>query len=58
MDQAASSYQTVLRDFRDRGKDADLDCRVDIRAGGHREKAIEHLGQPLRNATNIELDHV
>jgi hypothetical protein len=58
MDQAASSYQTVLWHFRERGEDTDLDRRVGIRVGGHLEKALEHLGEPLRNATDLEPDHV
>jgi hypothetical protein len=58
MDQAASSYQTVLWDFRERGEDTDLDRRGGVRIGGHREKALEHLGEPLRNATDLEPDHV
>jgi hypothetical protein len=58
MDQAASSYQTVLWDFRERGEDTDLDRRVGVGVGGHREKALEYLGEPLRNATDLEPDHV
>src|SRR5271170_428836 len=58
VDQAASSYQTILWDFRKRGEDPDLDRRVGVRVGSHREKAIEHLGEPLRNATDLESDHV
>ena len=29
-----------------------------VRVGGYREKALEHLGEPLRNATDLEPDHV
>src|SRR5271156_4867743 len=58
MDQAASSYQTVLWHFRERGEDTDLDRRVGVGVGGHREKALEYLGEPLRNATDLEPDHV
>ncbi len=58
VDQAASSYQAVLRHVRERREDTDLDRGIGVCVGGDRQKAIEHLGQPLRNATDSELNHV
>ena len=39
-------------------KDADLDGRVGLRAGGDRQKAVEDPSQSLRNATDPESNHV
>ena len=58
VDQAASADQAVLRHDRERRKDADLDRRLRLRAGRHREEATENCRQPLRNATDPEPDHV
>jgi hypothetical protein len=58
MDKATTSYQAVLWHFRKRREDADLGRRIGVRPGCDRQEAIEHLGQPLRNATDLEPDHV
>jgi Transposase DDE domain len=39
MDQAAPADQAVLWDLRECGEDADMDRRVGLRAGGHRQEA-------------------
>jgi hypothetical protein len=46
VDQAASSYHPFLQDFRERGKDADRDRSVGVRAGSHRERKLEYLDEP------------
>jgi hypothetical protein len=38
MDQAASSDQIIFRNFRECGQDANLDCRIGVRAGGDTQK--------------------
>jgi hypothetical protein len=58
VDQAASSDQAVLWHDRERREDADLDRGLDLRARRHRQKAVEDPSEPLRNATDIESDHV
>jgi len=58
MDKTASAYQTVLRHIGERGEDADLDRGVGVCVGGDRQKTSEHPSEPLRNATDFELDHV
>ncbi len=47
MDQAASSHQTVLRYFRERGENADLDRRVGVCIGSYRQKTFKSKSQPL-----------
>jgi hypothetical protein len=58
MDQATSSYQAVLRYVRKRGEDTNLDRRVGVRLDCHRQEETGHLSQPLRNATDLEPNHV
>jgi hypothetical protein len=45
MDQAASSYQSFLRHFRERRQNPNLDCRLGLRARRHRQKATQPVGQ-------------
>src|SRR3984957_12146633 len=47
VDQAAPTDQAVLRDIRECGEDADLDCRVGLRACRHRPEAAEVRGVTL-----------
>jgi hypothetical protein len=41
MDQAPSANQGLLRHQRERREDPNLDCRLGLRAGGHRPQAYE-----------------
>ena len=47
MDQAASANQSFLRNFGERGQVTNLDRRLCLRSGRHRQKAIAPLGQPV-----------
>ncbi len=58
MDQAASTHQGVLRDFRECRKDSSLDCRLRLRVGSHPQKAAEFGIESLRNSTNFECDAI
>jgi len=58
MDQAASANQSFLRNFGERGQVTNLDRRLCLRSGRHRQKAIASLGQPVRNPTDPQPDHV
>src|SRR5665213_1759540 len=51
MDQAAPPDQILLWHQRERRKDPNPDCRVDLRAGRHRAKAAGAGGQPLPDST-------
>ena len=52
VDQAASAHQEVLRHIRERGENADLDRRLGLRAGRHRQKATRSGRVPLHFATD------
>src|SRR5713101_1171989 len=54
MDQATPAYQKVLRHFRERTEDSNLDRHLGLRARGDCQKTIEARRQPLQNSTNIE----
>ena len=45
MDQAASADQSFLRNFGERGQVTNLNRRLRLRSGGHRQKVIASLGQ-------------
>src|SRR5579863_34100 len=51
LDQAAPPDQILLWHQRERRKDPNLDCRVDLRAGRHRPKAVGAGAQPLPDST-------
>ena len=54
MDQAAPAHQSVLRHQRECRQIANLDRRLGLRPGRHREKAPRAAGNPLRNSTDFE----
>src|SRR4249919_319441 len=54
MDQAAPAHQSVLRHQRECRQIANLDRRLGLRPGRHREKAPRAAGDPLRNSTDFE----
>src|SRR5215469_17529414 len=54
MDQAASADQSFLRNFGKRCKDASVDCRLQLPAGGHRAQTARPATQPLYNAANSQ----
>ena len=56
MDQTASSYQTLLRHLRERGKNADIDCHLCIRPSRYREEKAQDRGFALHNITDTEFD--
>ena len=45
--QTTSADQVVLRNFRERGENANLDRGIGLRAGGHRQEAVEAGCLPL-----------
>src|SRR4029434_6964104 len=45
MDQAASSYQSLLRHLRERRQNPNLDCRLGLRARRHRQEATQPIGE-------------
>jgi Domain of unknown function (DUF4372) len=47
MDQAASANQSILRNFGKRSQVTNLDSRLRLRSGRHRQKATTSLGQPV-----------
>ena len=47
MDQAASANQSFLRNFGERGQVTNLDRRLRLRPGRHRQETIASLGQPV-----------
>ena len=47
MDKAASSNQVLFWHHRKRREDANLDCRIRLRPGGHSEKTLKHQREPL-----------
>jgi hypothetical protein len=54
VDQAASSYQGILRYHRECGEDSDLDRPLGVCARCDREEDIENRQQPLHNSTDSE----
>src|SRR3954471_17560943 len=58
MDQAASSYQSLLRHVGERSQNSNLDRCLGLCAGRHRQKTAQSPGKSLSNPTNLELDHV
>ena len=54
MDQAAPAHQGILRHFRKRRQIANLDRRLGLRLGCHRQETPRTRGEPLRNPTNFE----
>jgi hypothetical protein len=45
MDQATSSYQSLLRHLRERRQNPNLDCRLGLRARRHRQEATQPIGE-------------
>jgi len=58
MDQAASTHQVLLWNLRKRRQIANLDRRVGLCPRRHRPQTSRSVAQPLRNATDFELDPV
>src|SRR5207247_6088245 len=58
VDQTTPSHQGFLRHLGERGQDADLDSRIDLRARCHRQEALQAPGIPVRTSTDSELDAV
>ena len=54
MDQAAPADQGFLRNQRERGEDPNLDCGVDLCAGGDRAQAVGAGGQSLPDSTDSQ----
>jgi hypothetical protein len=47
VDKTAPTDQPVLRNFRERGEDVNLDRGIGLRVGGHRQEAVEVGCLPL-----------
>jgi hypothetical protein len=58
MDQAASADQVILRDFRERGQDADLDRDIRLRSYRAYQKTIGVKAGPLHYFTNFEYKRI
>lgn len=58
VDQTASSYQTLLRHLRERGKNADMDGHLCIRPSRYREEKAQDRDFTLHNITDTEPDSV
>jgi len=56
MDQATPSYQGLLWHQRQCREDTDLDCHLDLRVGGDRQKALESRSQLVLDSTDSERD--
>src|SRR5208283_1764099 len=54
MDQAASAHQGLLRNQRERREDPNLDCGVDLCAGGDRAQKARAGGQSLPDSTDSQ----
>src|SRR5260370_627366 len=54
MDQTTPTHQELLRHFRERLEDSNLDRDLGLRTRGHRQKAIAIGGQSLQNATDLQ----
>lgn len=58
VDKTASSYQTLLRHLRERSKNTDMDCNLNIRPSRHREEKTQNRGFALHNITDTKSDSV
>ena len=54
MDQTTPAHQELLRHFRERFADSNLDRHLDLCARGHRQKGTAPGGQSLQNATDLQ----
>lgn len=54
VDQAASSYQGLLRHHRKRSQNSNLDRGLRLRSDCHRQKTAQRFGQSLRTPTDFE----
>jgi hypothetical protein len=54
MDQTTPSHQELLRHFRERLEDSNLDCDLGLCTRGHRQKGIATAGQSLQNVTDLQ----
>ena len=54
MDQAAPSDQSVFRHLRERRQNTDMDCGVNLCAGGYHKKTAQTGIEPLHNSTDFE----
>lgn len=54
MDQTESTYQELLRHFRERRKDSDLDSNFRLPDRGYNKKTAEFTGESLHNFTGFE----
>jgi len=54
VDQAAPADQGLLWHQRERSEDANLDCSLGLRPGGHRPQALGVGGEPLPDSTDSE----
>ena len=55
MDQAALAHQVLFRRHGERSEDSNMDCRGDLRAGGHRQEATQCLDGALHNFQVLSL---
>ena len=53
VDQAAPENQIIFRNIRERGEESDMDCRLNLCAGGHHQKAAQSQNRTLRNITDF-----
>lgn len=58
VDKTAPPNQGLLRYHRERSQNANLDRNLGLRPRSHRQETTPTFCQPLRNSTNLELDHV
>jgi hypothetical protein len=56
MDKTTPADQGVLRNIRECGQDADMDCDISICARSDNQKAAELAPQPLHNSTDFKRD--
>ena len=54
MDQTTPAYQSILRYYRERGEDTDMDCNLGLCAGSNNQKATESGFKSLHNSTDFE----
>jgi len=57
VDQTASQNQGILRHVRKCCEDSNLDCHLDIRLGGNRQKATQTGSKSLLDSTDFEHHH-
>lgn len=55
VDQAASAYQSLLWHQRQCRENSDLDRHLDLRLGGHRQKALEPRSQLVLDSTSVRV---